>query len=376
LGVSVEVNRLRVQTGLFLGCPTSLTMVLHSRLGVRCHSVGDSGCPPIQTPSTLLAQDTGYDQPLKVGIYMSNRARRMTRLLVIAATALLASLAIVSSAAAEPKGIFKKYKDCPTEIPGLALCSFAETTGGEFSIGTTKVPINKPIILQGGAIHTGGENLNEYFLLPAKDGNSLSKTELNVPGGLTGLVNCEEIKGSGFFEVLERATCKAIFENKTTGVTATTELVANATNPGILNLTALAFGSGTALTLPVRVHLKNPLLGEGCFIGSEAHPIQLHLTTGTTAPPEPNKPIKGKVGTITSEIEKGYESVHISENSLVDNSFSVPVSEGCGGFFSFLIGPIINSKIGLPSASGHNTAKLEGQLNTAEAEAVIASESF
>jgi hypothetical protein len=301
---------------------------------------------------------------------------RSRRLLIITAVALIASLAIVSSAAAEPKGIFKKYSDCPTEIPGLALCQFGQTTSGEFVIGTTKVPINQTITLQGGAIPTGGPNVNEYFLLPAKDGNSLSKTELNVPGGLTGLVNCEEIKGSGFFEVIERAACKAIFENKTTGVTATTELVASATNPGILNLAAVIEEKNTAITLPVRVHLKNPLLGEGCFIGSEKSPIQLHLTDGTTAPPLPNKPIKGKLGKIKSEVEKGFESTNITENSLVDNAFSVPVSEGCGGFFSFLIGPIINAKIGLPSAAGHNTAVLSGSLNTAEAEAVIESEKF
>jgi hypothetical protein len=301
---------------------------------------------------------------------------RTRRLLILIAAALFASLAIVSSAAAEPKGIFKKYNDCPTEVPGLAICTFGQTTSGEFSIGTTKVPINQTITLQGGGIHTGGPNFNEYFLLPAKDGNSLSKTALNVPGGLTGLVNCEEIKGSGFFEVIERASCKAIFENKTTGVTATTELVATATNPAILNLAALVEESGTAITLPVRVHLKNPLLGEGCYIGSEAHPIQLHLTDGTTAPPLPNKPIKGKLGTPESEVEKGWESTVIKENTLVDNAFSAPVSEGCGGFFSFLIGPIINSKIGLPSAAGKNTAILSGTLNTAETEAVLASEKF
>jgi hypothetical protein len=124
------------------------------------------------------------------------------------------------------------------------------------------------------------------------------------------------------------------------------------------------------------VHLKNPLLGEGCYVGSEAHPIQLHLTDGTTAPPPPNKPIKGKLGKAKSEVEKGFESTNIIENSLVDNSFSAPVSEGCGGLFSFLIGPIINSKIGLPSAAGHNTAILSGSLNTAEVEAVVASEKF
>src|ERR1700748_1165131 len=111
---------------------------------------------------------------------MSNAPRmRLKRLLIITATALVASFAIVASASAEPKGIFKKYNDCPTEVPGLALCQFGQTTSGEFTIGTTKVPINKTITLQGGAIPTGGSNFNEYFLLPAKDGNSLSKTELN-----------------------------------------------------------------------------------------------------------------------------------------------------------------------------------------------------
>jgi hypothetical protein len=304
-------------------------------------------------------------------------ARRQGLIVGLALVApVLFALVGASSALAAPKGIFAKYSDCPTEVPGIALCQFGQTTSGEFSIGSTKVPINKTITLQGGAIPTGGPNLNEYFLLPAKDGNSLSKTELNVPGGLLNLVKCEEIKGNGLLEIVERGTCKAIFENKTTGVTATTELVASATNPAILDLAALAEERGTAITLPVRVHLKNPLLGEGCYVGSAAHPIQLHLTDGTTAPPPPNKPIKGKLGSVLQEEEKGFESIKISENSLVDNAFSAPVSEGCGGLFSFLIGPIINSKIGLPSAAGHNTAILSGTLNTAEASAVMASEKF
>jgi hypothetical protein len=295
----------------------------------------------------------------------------------MAVIAPLAVMAMASPALAEPKGIFKVFNDCNTAIPGNAICTFAQTTTGEFSIGSTKVPINQTITLQGGGVPTGSSNPNEYFLLPAKDGNSLSKTALNVPGGLTGLVNCEEIKGSGFFESLERATCKAIFENKTTGVTATTELVASATNPAILNLASLFLGENTtALTLPVRVHLNNPLLGESCFIGSEAHPVQLHLTTGTTSPPLPNKPIKGNPGVFTEETEKGWSLTVAKGNSLVDNSFSAPAAEGCGGFFSFLINPIIDSKIGLPSAAGHNTAILNGSLKAAEQEAVLASEKF
>jgi hypothetical protein len=267
------------------------------------------------------------------------------------------------------------FAQCPTEVPGVALCQFGQTTSGEFAIGSTKVPINKTITLQGGAIPTG-KALNEYFLFPAKNGESLSKTELNVPGGLLNIINCEEIKGNGLFEKAARGLCKAIFENGTTGVTATTEIVANEKDPAILNVINLVFEEGSAITLPVRVHLKNPLLGNSCYIGSESKPITLHLTTGTTSPPLPNKPIKGKGGTFLEEEEKGFFVTKISENSLVDNSYSAPEAEGCGEFFSFLIDPLVNGKLKLPSASGHNTAILNGTLKIAEASAVVASEKF
>jgi hypothetical protein len=117
--------------------------------------------------------------------------------------------------------------------------------------------------------------------------------------------------------------------------------------PRDLHLASLVEENGTALVLPVRVHLKNPLLGNSCYIGSEASPIELHLTTGTTGPSAPNSPISGKTGQISEE----EEVVVISNNSLVDNSFSVPTSEGCGEFLGitgFLDG-IVNGKLGLPS---------------------------
>jgi hypothetical protein len=301
--------------------------------------------------------------------------RGRTIIATIALSGLLAAFAVASPAFAEPKGIFKVFNQCPTSTPGVALCQFGQTTSGEFSIGKTKVPINQTITIQGGGIPIPGQ-LNRYFLVPAKNGESLSKTELNVPGGLLNLINCEEIKGNGILEIIERGTCKAIFENKTTGVTATTELVATETNPAILDIGALIEGEGTALTFPVRVHLKNPLLGESCYIGSTSSPIQLHLTTGTTNPPLPNKPITGKPGNAKAVEEKGRELTEITENSLVDNAFSAPVAEGCGGIFSFLIDPILDAKIGLPSTAGHNTAILNGTLKSATTEEVIASEKF
>ncbi len=292
------------------------------------------------------------------------RARMPRRLLIVAAGVLAAFVGASASSAQAFSGPYAQFNNCPTSFPGAEYCIFGQITSGEVSIGKTTVPINRTITIQGGALPSG----EEFILLPATNGESLSKTELNVPGGLLDLINCEEIKGSGLLEIGERLTCKTIFENGATGVTATTELVANTKNPALINFNNLFGESGVATTLPVRVHLKNPLLGEGCYIGSESSPIEFHLTTGTTSPPPPNKPIKGKVGNLTTEGEGGILG---AELSLVDNSFSVPVAEGCGGFFSFLLDPIIDGKLGLPSASGNNTAIQNGVQKVAAIEEVL-----
>jgi hypothetical protein len=309
--------------------------------------------------------------------------RNIKRLaLILTASALFVLLGAASSALATPKGIFSIFSDCPLATfktlevsPGAAQCQFVQTTSGEVAIGSEKVPINQTITLQGGAVPNSPSEV-EYFLLPGADGATFSKTELNVPGGLAGLVNCEAITGSGLFETLERATCKTVFETGATSVTATTESVANSTNPAILNEFNLNEEVGTAIVLPVRIHLKNVLLGSGCYLGSEAHPVQLKLTTGATSPSLPNKSIHGKLGTPETLEEKEQVMLRVKNNSLVDNSFSVPIAEGCGGFFSFLIDPIINSKLKLPSENGNNTAILNNTLNAATAEAVEASEKF
>ncbi len=287
---------------------------------------------------------------------------------LIAVMALAVPLAALGSAApAMASNPYEKYfSQCPATEPGVEQCIYAEVTSGKFVIGKTEVPITNKLIQQGGAIPDGEPQ--SYFLVPAKNGESLSKTEENVPGGLLDLINCKEIKGEGFFEKIERGSCEAIFENpKSTGVTATTELVANEHNPAILNFEHLLGEEGTALTLPVRVHLKNPLLGNSCYIGSETHPIELQLTTGTTSPPGPNKPITGKTGELS---EEPGGVLLLENNSLVGNSFSVPTAEGCGEFFSFLIDPIVDAKLGLESKAGNNTAVLNGEQRVVAASLV------
>src|SRR5580698_390595 len=105
------------------------------------------------------------------------------RMVVVGGLVLVAGLLVVSPVLAAPQGIFSVFSDCPTEVPGVLLCQYGTITSGEIAIGSARVPITKPMTLQDGALPTGVEP-NQYFMLPAKDGNSLSKAEQTVPGGL------------------------------------------------------------------------------------------------------------------------------------------------------------------------------------------------
>jgi hypothetical protein len=303
---------------------------------------------------------------------------RVCRRVLLGVLAPLLLGVVASSAFAAPTGIFAVFAQCPTAFPGVALCQYVEASGGEMVVGGLRVPVDRPIVIQGGAIPTGGPNFNEYFVLPAVNGESVSQTELEVPGGLSSVIGCPSFRQDRDYSRWHRAhdPCSRFWGWAGSRVTATVESVAGLTNPAILNIAALAEEKGTALTFPARIHLKNPLLGEGCYLGSESAPIELHLTDGTTSPPPPNEPITGKFGASASHVEEGYEESTISQSTLVDNTFSVPPAEGCGGELASIIDPIVDHTLGLESPAGHNTMILSGTNKIAEAEAVLASEKF
>ncbi|MHB1538232.1 MAG: hypothetical protein ACYCYN_06990 [Solirubrobacteraceae bacterium] len=285
---------------------------------------------------------------------------------------MLGATAATAMAEGKPTGAYSNFKYCPVNNPEVTDCVFSQTTSGEFVLGKERVPIRKTITLQGGLIVKKVRKApNEETLVAATNGETLSKTGQNVPGGLSGLVDCQEIEGSGLLEDIERGTCESVFENGLTGVTATTELAGPASSVKISSY-ALQFKRGVALSMPVKIHLSNPLLGESCYVGSNSNPITLNLTSGTTSPPPPNSPITGSSGTL--EVKEGGDLVLDTGNKLVENAWAAPAAEGCGGLLSFLIDPIIDSKIGLPSPAGHNTAILSGNLEKGYAEAVKKSE--
>jgi hypothetical protein len=261
----------------------------------------------------------------------------------IASAALVVLLVPTAALAGKPTGEYAVFNDCPLATAGVTECVYAQFSSGEVDLGKLKVPIAHTITLQGGLIVSG---TSETFV-NTTEGQTLSPTAQEVPGGLLGLPG-HGSESTAFSIAMELAGSVALSRGNLAGET------------------------GTALKLPVRVHLKNIFLGEVCYIGTTTSPVVLNLTTGVTSPPKPNLPIHGTAG--EHESKEGGNLIVYKNDSLVENAFSSPAPKGCGGVQESLIVPVLNSKYGWPAAAGNDTAILKGTSKFASAAAVKASE--
>lgn len=250
----------------------------------------------------------------------------------------IAGLVAAAPASAGIKQDFEVFNQCPLGNPAVTVCVYSTTTSGEFHLGNASVPVSKTVVLQGGLKGTEPE------LVPAANGETLSKTSLPVPGGLLGI----ELLGN------------------LTEVSTTAELA----GPVDVFLSGFGKREGTAVALPVKAKLENPLLGSTCSIGNDSEPIMLNLTTGTTNPPGPNEPISGTPGTLEFG---GAGKINVFRNSsLVDNAFAAPGASGCAEPLSLVVDASVDLKEGLPAAAGKNTAILSGTLEQSGAATVRA----
>jgi len=295
-----------------------------------------------------------------------DRMRRSTsvRVKTFTAGALVVALAgLVSAAPAlaqphHPTGEFAQFGDCPLNNSEVDNCVYSVTNGGYFTVGNKTVPLKNPVTLQGG-FHTN-EETGELQFYGAEDGNTLSKTPQPVPGGLLG------ITAPTWWPEWAQEWFNGAIEEGFTGVNATVELAAPATSIGLSTLNLL-IEEGTALSLPVKIHLENAILGSKCFIGSNSNPVVIPFTTGQSGN------IHGSRGELSFNEE--FTLITIKGGKLVNNTFAAPGASGCGGaWVEYLLDPLVNSILGIPSGSGSNTAVLEGVLQTANANAVRASE--
>jgi hypothetical protein len=265
-----------------------------------------------------------------------------------------------AASAHHPTAEFLPFGDCPLENPAVTICTVASLTGGEVIAGKKSVPITAPIELQGG-LHSN-EITEELEFIEAEGGPTLSQVALPVPGGLLGIVAPR---------LLPTWMQASLTRDGSLGVTATLELAGPASAIK-LNASNLLEEERTALQLPAKVKLSNPFLGNDCYIGSESHPVVMNLTSGTTSPPPPNRPITGNSGRLT--ILDGAQMIVLNGGLLVDNGWAAPVASGCGGAFSALVDPAVDAELGLPSPAGHNAAILHDTLAVASAMAARESE--
>ncbi len=101
----------------------------------------------------------------------------------------------------------------------------------------------------------------------------------------------------------------------------------------------------SVIRVPIKVHLNNPTLGSSCYIGSDADPIVLNLVETPTSTPQ-----------LTSG-GPGGNAIIVSGVQVADTTFAAPGASGCG-----LLGaldPVLDLKVGLPSASGNNSALID-----------------
>jgi hypothetical protein len=291
---------------------------------------------------------------------------RLKKLMLTGVVAVVASMAFASAsfgASHHPTGEYKTFGECPLNRASIQFCVNSVSSKGSFKIGAKEVPLVNPVTLQGGyeEIELPGE-IEELVFFGAENGETLSKTKEPVPGGLLGIT--APTWWPGFIQTWFNNLISEGF----TGVNATVELLgpSKGQTKVKLNTTNLVLQTGTALGLPTRIHLENSILGSACYIGSESEPVQLNFSTGKSGA------LTGSPGTQTHN--EGFKKITFSGGKFVDGTYKAPHTNGCGGIFSFLVNPLVESILGVPAGEGKNNATLEGVLESARSSAVRESE--
>jgi len=203
-------------------------------------------------------------------------------------------------------------------------CVSAVGTGGTFKLGKTEVTLTSGVRLQGGL----GTRPEGPGFIEANDGMTLTGPDQAVPGGVLGI---------------------AVIQDLLPGITNI------AAEVRLVGLPEMVLGRDLEMTLPLQVRLKNLLLGPNCHIGSAEEPILLHLTSGTTSPPEGVEPMTGTPGEILQP-PLGALVLEFKGQTLVDNTFAVPRAQGCGALG--LLNKVVDLRSGLPAAPGASYARL------------------
>lgn len=250
-----------------------------------------------------------------------------------------------ATAASQLNGHWAPFNRCPVDAPAMlaadgvtdiATCISSRSASGSIKLGSSVVPTTKTDLQLGVIQHSDG---TASLVAPAE--GALIADSADIPGGLLGLMCPSGIP-------LVSSICRQLTDVTLNRVTATIE---PAGAPRDFNMAA-AFSTGEPiLTIPVRIHLKNPLLGDKCYIGSTSNPILLKPQNAT----QPSLSLQQFAGDGTPS-EEGEMGRYTFEGANQDDTgLAVPGASGCG---AGLLDWAVNLKTGLPSAAGKNYVKL------------------
>jgi hypothetical protein len=248
---------------------------------------------------------------------MRPRRYRVVMAAVVAAMALMAGAGAAQAA-------FPNFTGCTSRSFTEGICLDIQNRSGNLNINGFNIPLHESLEIRGILIPNGTPRPT-FTAAPGTTG--LFARPEPVPGGLLGI---EWIPGNSVLAITELAGA-----------------------PSAIRLDVSTF----VIQIPMKVRLVNLLLGMDCHIGTNSRPVMFNLITGTTTPPPPNTPITG-VRAPLSEIPGGFQAVG---NVNVENSFAVPGATECGLGLG-LINSLVNLKLGLPSAGGHNSVELHNDV--------------
>ncbi|PCG83752.1 hypothetical protein CIB93_22760 [Streptomyces sp. WZ.A104] len=273
---------------------------------------------------------------------------RRTRTGALAAFTALSALLSTGSATAATQlnGDWAPFDRCPVDAPAMlaadgidaiATCIASGSVTGSITLGKSHVTTGTTD-LQLGVIQRSDGTTS----LVAPPEGALTADPAEIPGGLLGLMCPSGIP-------LVSVICRQLTDNDLNRVTATIE---PAGAPRDFNMSA-AFSTGEPiLTIPVRIHLKNPFLGDKCYIGTTADPVLLK-PQNLNAPSISLQRFAAD-GTRDDAGEMGRYTFAGADQG--DADFAVPGASGCG---AGLLDWAVNLKTGLPSAAGKNSVTLD-----------------
>jgi hypothetical protein len=249
-----------------------------------------------------------------------------------------------------PGGIYKPFTNCPLfaglmqeSLGGNATgCVAGDVLTGTFKIGNITTTVTHPVTVQFGIWDPPNATPDQFTggILAPRGGLAaqLVTSADNLPGGLLKALGCPSSKAK---------VQKLCNEAKRRG-------------GKYLKVSALAQSAGpitnfqlTTWTQPLKFKLINPLLGSYCYIGSDNNPIVLNPSlTGTLV--EENDP--------HPKLHPDTAVLKIKDSTATDTTFTAPGVTGCGpgGSANITIDEAIDTAAGLPSATGLNSATLNG----------------